>query len=123
MSKHSLVIAIDGTVEEVVLPRDEDSSLTAMYKAIDCRTVDVVRLTSRMDMWVDNEGLYTAPLNPVATLLARFYGYTHQGYHGRALICGMNAAGDSVNLTDDQARAVRTQAEEIRRSWNEFRKG
>lgn len=103
----ALVIHPDGNVTDVNLNAGADH-LALMYEHIGCRTVDVVGLTSRLDMWLDDDGLYTQPLNPVATLLARHYGFTWQPYHGPVLLCGVNAEGDSTDLDGHQIRALLT---------------
>lgn len=104
----AILIRTDGTVDNVELS-SEGGALNTMYESIGCRSVDVVRLTGQIDMWVDDEGMYTQSLNPLATLLARRYGRVHQGYFGPALIAGFTADGETVNLTDDQANAIRAQ--------------
>jgi hypothetical protein len=100
-----LLIKPDGTVTDVELPSGD--SLQAMYAAIGCRAVDVVRLTTQLDMWIDDEGLWTQIPNQPATALARRYGCTSQAYHGPALITGFDpGTGDTTGLTPDQVRAV-----------------
>jgi hypothetical protein len=71
----SIVIAPDGAVETVNL-NTSTNRLQLMYDTLSCTTVDVVRLTTKIDMWLDDNGLYTSPVNPVATALARHYEVT-----------------------------------------------
>jgi hypothetical protein len=101
----ALVISVNGEVAEIDLSQPQDT-LAAMYTQLECRSVDVVRLTGQIDMWIDDEGLYTQKINPAATLLAQRYGFVWQPYHGPVLLCGVDDEGASVNLTRDQVLAV-----------------
>jgi hypothetical protein len=100
----ALRIGIDGDVTEIELPATGTLAVTA--KACEARLVDVVRLTSQLDMWIDDEGLYNHPVNLVASLLAQRFGRIYQAYHGPVLVTGFNEAGDTVNLTEDQLVGV-----------------
>lgn len=101
----ALVLHPDGNIAEIDLSGD---SLTAMRNAIGCRLVDVVSLTDRIDMWIDDEGLYNHPVNPVATALARRYGFVWQPYHGPVVLATVDEDGNSLNLTIDQVRGQLT---------------
>lgn len=109
----ALVVHPDGEIVDVNLKSDADNHLALMRKHIGCRMVDVVALTSRIDMWLDDEGLHTQPANPVATALARHYGFTHQAYHGPVLLCGVTEDGESVDLDVDQLRALLTRLADV----------
>ncbi|MEQ7129357.1 DUF3846 domain-containing protein [Actinopolymorpha sp. B11F2] len=111
MDGETIVLDTDGTVTTIDLPADD--RLTAMRTALRCRLVDVVALTNKLDMWLDDEGMYNHPVNPYATELARQFGFVHQDYYGPVLLCAVTSDGDSVNLTTDQSRAVRGQVREI----------
>lgn len=108
----ALVIHPDGELVEINLNPGADP-LALMREHLDCRTVDCVGLTGRLDMWLDDEGLATQPVNPVATLLARRYGLTEQPYHGPVLICGCDREGESVDLTREQLIGLTTQLADI----------
>lgn len=97
----ALVIHPNGRVIKTKLSPGGDH-LALMRRHLDCRLVDCVSLTDRMDMWIDDEGLQARPVNPAATVLARRYGLMWQHYHGPVLVCGVNARGDSVDLTNEQ---------------------
>lgn len=103
----ALVIHPDGNVIEVNLNPGADH-LALMREHLDCHLVDCIALTDRLDMWIDDEGLDTQPVNPAATALARRHGFVWQAYHGPVLLCGVNAHGDSIDLTDEQIRGVLT---------------
>lgn len=104
----ALVVHPDGTVVDVNLKPDADNHLPLMREHIGCSLVDVVRLTEVLDMWIDDEGIYTQPVNPVATALARHYGFIWQPYHGPVLLCSVDAQGNSIDLDADQFRALLT---------------
>lgn len=110
----ALVLHPDGELRELNLPADSGDRLRTMYAALDCTLVDVVRLTTCLDMWVDDEGLLTGrPVNPVATALARHYGYVHQHYVGPVLLCSVDDEGNSLDLNRAQVRALLTRLLDI----------
>ncbi|MET9019245.1 DUF3846 domain-containing protein [Actinopolymorpha sp. NPDC004070] len=111
MTGNALVLAVDGTVTAITLP-DRDR-LKAMYAALGCDLVDVVSLTDKIDMWLDDEGIYNHPANPYATQLARRYGHTHQPYFGPVLLCGVTSDGDSINLSPAQTQAAIAQITDV----------
>lgn len=98
----ALVLHPDGDVMELNLPTNVHDNLTTMCKVIGCRLVDVVALTDRLDMWLDEEGLYQQEVNPVATALARRFGFVWQPYYGPVVLCSADEDGNSVGLTPDQ---------------------
>lgn len=102
----------DGRTVETTLTPGGDQ-LAVMREHIDCRWVDCVALTDRIDMWLDDEGMFTKPVNPVATALARRYGLRWQGYHGPVLVCGATREGDSVDLTTEQLAALLTHLHDL----------
>lgn len=82
---------------------DLDDTLACTRFALGgCERVDVVALTTRYDMWIDDEGLYNHPVNPAATALARSFGFTFQPYHGPVLITGVVPDGCTIGLTSEQ---------------------
>lgn len=104
----ALVIHPDGEIIEVNL-KPGASHLALMREHIGCSLVDCVALTSRLDMWIDDEGLYTQPVNPLATALAAHHGFTWRNYRGPVLLCSVDAEGDSVDMTIDQVRGLLAQ--------------
>lgn len=56
--------------------------------------VDVVNLGRDVDMWVNDEGRYTQPLNLGASLTAR------QPIYGVAVLAGSNDEGETISLPD-----------------------
>jgi hypothetical protein len=107
----ALAIHPDGTLADIALPAG-GALLPALYNAIGCRAVDLVALTSTLDMWVDDEGIYQHPVNPIATALAHRHGFTWQPYHGPAVLCSHNGP-DTTGLTHSQLRALLTQLDDI----------
>ncbi|WP_188113032.1 DUF3846 domain-containing protein [Mycobacterium simiae] len=107
----ALVIHPDGTLADISLHPGDDY-LHTLYSEIGCQTVDLVALTSALDMWVDDEGIYQQPVNPIATALARRYGFTWQAYHGPAVLCGHDGPA-TIGLTHSQLRTLLTQLDDI----------
>lgn len=101
----AVVLTPDGILREVQLPADSSAQLAELYRLIGCSAVDVVRLTSRLDMWLDDEGLLVGkPVNRKATLLAQHFGYRHQPYVGTVVLTGSgDATGDTTSLSADLA--------------------
>ncbi|MFE6461973.1 DUF3846 domain-containing protein [Streptomyces cinereoruber] len=105
----ALLITPEGEVTPVSLPADSGDRLTLMYSLMRCDQVDVVALTDRLDMWLDDNGLYTQPVNPIATLLARRFGWTYQTYHGPVLLTGgADEEGETLPLNKDKVLALLT---------------
>lgn len=102
----SLVITPEGEFRRINLAGSSRDRLNQMYEQLGCDLVDVVRLTTNVDMWLDDEGVYSREPNLVATALAQHFGYVYQPYFGPVLLCSSNADGDSVDLTGDQVEAV-----------------
>ena len=103
----ALVIHPEGDVVEVNLKPGGDH-LALMREHLGCRLVDVVALTDRLDMWIDDEGLYNHPVNVPATALARRFGFVWQPYHGPVLLCSVDREGNSIDLDVAQTRALLT---------------
>jgi len=115
-ARPALLISTDGDVSVIDLPA-EGSLLPTMYRAIGCHGVDVVRLAPALDMWIDDDGMYTQPVNQLATLLAKGFGFNWQDYHGPALLTGgADAEGDTLPLSSDaleSAQRILTNMREI----------
>ena len=105
----AVLLTPEADIVPITLPTDTKDRLTVMHSVIRCRHVDVVALTTRLDMWLDDEGLYNHPVNPVATYLAKRHGFTWQQYHGPVLLTGgADGEGETLPLTVDQVRALLT---------------
>lgn len=103
---HALVIRPDGTMNDIVLAANR--VLDDLYAAIDCRSVDLVRLSQTRDMWLDDEGMYAGEVNHAATRLARAHGFVWQPYFGTVVITGgADADGNSVALRPNDAQQIR----------------
>lgn len=99
---HALLITTNADIVDIHLPADSKDRLTVMRAVLRCSLVDVVALTGRWDMWIDDEGLYNHPPNAVATALAARFGHVHQAYHGPVLVTGgPDPDGDTMPLTRD----------------------
>lgn len=102
-------IAPDGSREQVEITAEggDQSVLNSLYENIGCSTVDVVRLADRLDMWLDDDGMYTQEVNSLATLIAWSFGYRHQKYYGTVVFLGgANKRGDTIGLTEPSLRRL-----------------
>lgn len=76
----ALTISPDGAVADQEWDVNDKSLLPALQEAV-AGLVDVVALAEDLDMWVNDCGLYTEPLNPVASaLVAALGGHRLQPY-------------------------------------------
>lgn len=90
----------DATVMDVKAESDWTVGIDEMYRLVNCDTLDVVRLTDEIDMWVDDEGLMKSD-NFLQTFV--YEGRKlHQPYAGNVLILAHNDEGDTIGLTDAQ---------------------
>ena len=66
---------------------------TDIYRLIDADCFDIARTDPTTIIFVDDNGLYTKNL----------FGFLHKGYHsplcGKALVCGTNGGGETVDAT------------------------
>lgn len=110
----ALLITPEADIVPVNLPADSESRLIVMRSVIRCERVDVVALTTQLDMWMDDEALYSHPVNKLATVLAFRFGFTHQDYHGPVLLTGgADAEGETVPLNKDNVLALLTSLDEL----------
>ncbi|ASY36975.1 MULTISPECIES: DUF3846 domain-containing protein [unclassified Streptomyces] len=102
----AVLITCSGAIAEIDLPETSEARATVYRSVLRCDAYDVVALTSRLDMWLDDERLYRHPVNPLATLFAMRHGFVHQPYHGPVLLTGgANEDGDTLPLTGEQVVA------------------
>ncbi|MCW8103543.1 DUF3846 domain-containing protein [Streptomyces tauricus] len=102
----ALLLTCNTHLVEIDLPFGTDSSAErrAVLRAVlRCDYFDVVALTHRWDMWIDDEGQSRHPVNPAATALAQRFGFTHQRYHGPVLFTGgPDEEGNTLPLLREQ---------------------
>ena len=99
---HVVVVEPDGTATRQEWPHDQ--TLACLQQAVG-GLFDVVRLSPDLDLWLNDEGLITGlPYNPVASLIAGSYGFTHQGYVGTVVFTGgAGTAGETLSLSPETA--------------------
>ncbi len=84
-----LVIGVDGVVSESAWQPGPDGGLLRLLQEVVGGSVDVVALDAETDMWVNDEGIYTEEVNPVASAVAshvRMQGL--QPFYGAAVFTG-----------------------------------
>ena len=100
---NAVCIDTDGTTCITDLGREP---LIGMYKAIDCTTVDVVRLAPDLHMWVDDEGMLKdgVEVNLVATVIADVFGRGGQPYYGGVVFTGgADEEGETQPISAERA--------------------
>lgn len=113
-SGNAILITPEADIVPIALPVDPEQRQAVMRAVIRCDRYYVVALTTRLDMWIDDEGIYNHPVNKLATLLAARHGFTWQPYHGPVLLTGgVDRDGETVPLTPDMARALLTSVDDI----------
>ncbi|OII36088.1 hypothetical protein BIU98_00620 [Curtobacterium sp. MMLR14_010] len=97
----------DGRADGVVV-NVGTSVLAGLQAQIGCGVVDVVRLPNGIEAWVDDNGAYTAEVNPAATVAAVVLGRsrTADPLYGPVLFLSADRAGDVRSLSPDQYKAV-----------------
>lgn len=84
-----LVFDVDGTVTAHQWNPDSESGLLRYLQETVGGLVDVVALDAAVDMWVNDEGLLTEQVNPVASLVAGSVKRADlQPFYGRAVFTG-----------------------------------
>ncbi len=111
MDRKALVLTHTGQLSQLQLPDQGPGDVVgrAIREAIECAYFEVVRLTDAWDMWLDEEGLFSKPLNLYATALGYQYGRIYHPLRGAVLFATADAHGDTLGLTPDQAAALRAQ--------------
>lgn len=114
MTGHRAVLVdVDGTI---TAPTFDAIDLETLTGALDVRYVDCVQVraldrdqSATLDAWVDDEGLFNSPPNPVASqMIAMLADRPCQQLHGRVLFATCETAtGESVGLSaENQKRMV-----------------
>lgn len=69
--------------------------------------LDVVCTNSPIDFWLNDEGMYTQPVNPVATEIIRTWlGPDTQMFFGPMLIARHDSEGETVPLTAEDMEHI-----------------
>lgn len=100
-----LALTPDGELREVVANPPELPVLKAVYSAIGCSHVDVVRLPDDLDMWLDDDGQYVQEMNPYASVLGYVLAGTDQAFWGTVVFAGVRGL-DTVSLTLEQRNLI-----------------
>lgn len=103
-----LVVTPAGEVEDDIVPAGQTRLITAstvlehLYQLIGCSSVDVVRLTPQIDMWIDDEGLlkpHPPSINQLSSYIATRLGFPFQLCAGTAVFSGgVDQAGYTLPL-------------------------
>lgn len=102
-----------GEITDVWMPEGY-ARLAAMYRQMNCESVEPVALASDLAMWCDEDGFHTdrPVVNLCATGVAARHGFTHQPYVGTVLFTGAASLdGETLELTRQQAVDLRRSCE------------
>ena len=100
----------DSQLWGVELRQDNGSTLNSLYHYLDCRAVDVIRLTDSIDLWVDDEAMLVSEpqVNTVLTNITIAFGHYFQPIHGAGLfLSGNDKTGATETLTPEQVSIIR----------------
>ncbi|WP_431031198.1 DUF3846 domain-containing protein [Plantibacter sp. RU18] len=87
-------ITLDGLMEAVEI--EDGNHVSGIQNAIDARFYDVVSIRDGLDLFVDDEGVYTSRLNPVLTGIAQSFGYAGVLF-GEGVFFAVNPAEGSTH--------------------------
>jgi hypothetical protein len=95
MLRAVLIDPFKKAVEDIEIKGDGTAAiLDEVYRLIGCHSIDLVVLTDRDALYVDDDGLRILPNGPF---------FVHRGYDqplaGRGLVLGYDRAGDSVSTS------------------------
>ncbi len=110
LTVRALLIGLDSNLTHLELPKGSFNGrfLTGVRKHVNAQAVQPLSLTSRLDLWVDENGIATnRPINTVATRLARTFGSTHN-LRGPVVITSTNPEiGTAKSLTSEQVAMIK----------------
>lgn len=103
---------VDGTITELTFTPGD--TLTTLQEGVG-GLVTCLDLSPEIDMWLDDEGVYTKEPNPYATAVARVYfGQRTQVFYGPAVFTGgVNDEGDTLPLSQGQRHTITRLVEEV----------
>jgi len=91
MKRGILIDSVAKTIEEVQV----QDGLQGMYDLIQCTTVDAINVCDEIDVWVDDDGMYTHDSGGFSMRV----GKNIIQVHGRGLLLGLDLSeGSSISL-------------------------
>ncbi|MGW0574360.1 DUF3846 domain-containing protein [Streptomyces tauricus] len=106
-ARYALVLHPDASFQAIEWPSNSTAGLRALYAEIGCTCITVVDLSSKVSMWLDDEGIINgSPVNQWATTVYSATAPAHQKYHGTAVFTGTDARGNTTGLTRDNCDAL-----------------
>ncbi len=107
-------------LEQVTIEASEGNHLAALYRELDARSVDIIRLPEGIDLWVDDEGLLTA--DPQINVFMEYLigALTNlrltQRLVGNGIFLSNDGNGKTVSLSAKQ-RAIIIKAKTLATKW------
>lgn len=106
-----LVLTPEGHLHEHVSGEADSEIGEAISTQIGCTVLDVVHLSSTIDLWVDDEGMMVEQpqINAFATWVIRQYGSTHHLLFGTVVFTGgVDAEGHTLSLSAEAKQELLT---------------
>jgi hypothetical protein len=104
----------------VFIEEEDGSHLTALYRELEARTVDVISLSHGIDLWVDDEGLLVS--EPQINVFMEYLiaaltgGRLTQRLVGTGVFLATNEEGNTVSLNPEQVSAL-NEAKDLAVQW------
>ncbi|MGW5355288.1 DUF3846 domain-containing protein [Streptomyces sp. NPDC004031] len=92
----AVLLTAEGDMASIALPLAGADRLTVIRSVLDCQDPRPVALAGHLDMWLDEEGGHSQPVNHFAANFAKHYGLTWQECHGPVLLTGGNEIGGEI---------------------------
>lgn len=101
-----LRINLDGTLDPVLLPERTQERVPALQAAIGCNLFDLVRVEPKLDLFIDDEGLYRAELNPMLSVMLHVLGEPRLLSGAGVFLGGDPDTGEAPSLSQMQAKRL-----------------
>lgn len=104
-----LITPDDNELKAVTIKNSNGSHLQDLYEALNCRVVDVVRLSDEIDLWVDDEGMLVPEPQPnlLLSYMAITFGWNGPIYGSGVFLSNNPETGETISLTPRQEEIVR----------------
>lgn len=108
METRGIRVNVDGTTTLVSIDTDTTTAhMQELRDAIDCRYLDAIRLPRNIDCWIDDEGLYTAEINPTLTRMIQADVPGHSAVAGAGVFLAVDQeTGETISLDPVQTAHI-----------------
>lgn len=109
------LVTVDGTMKPIEIDSDSARGLQQAVGGY----IEALRLSKSLVMWANEDGMYTKPVNLVATYMVAIIaaqlglGQLRQEFHGDVVFTGQNPPRTTA-LTDEHLRLVQSSFEQAK---------